>query len=212
MALLFSILYRQYAKSYRVYVFSRKRKLEKGYTTRTMARDLARGMKVMGGMVAQFLAIDYPGLVNKLVLVSTTAKAGPRIKRRVAKWIKLVKEGDYQELMLDIGEKMYSEDYRRRSGCLFSIGGKLLSGGDRERFCTMARACVTHDALAELDKIKAETLVIGAGRDRVAGSRGTKQLAEGLPGSRFILYPDGEHGFYDEVKDFHRTVLKYLNP
>ena len=43
MALLFSILYRQYAKSYRVYVFSRKRKLEKGYTTRTMARDLARG-------------------------------------------------------------------------------------------------------------------------------------------------------------------------
>ncbi len=224
MALLFSILYRQYAKSYRVYVFSRKRKLEKGYTTRTMARDLARGMKVMGvqradvigisqgGMVAQFLAIDYPCLVNKLVLVSTTAKAGPRIKRRVAKWIKLVKEGDYQELLLDIGEKMYSEDYRRRSGWLFPIGGKLLSGGDRERFCTMARACVTHDALAELDKIKAETLVIGAGRDRVAGSRGTKQLAEGLPGSRFILYPDGEHGFYDEVKDFHRTVLEYLNP
>lgn len=223
MALPFSLLYWRYAKSYRVYVFSRKRKLERGCTTRIMARDLARAMRVLGihkadvigisqgGMVAQFLAIDYPKLVNRLVLVSTIAKAGPRIKRRVPKWIKMAEEGDYEGLMLDVGEKMYSERYMKRKGWLFPILGKLLSPKNGERFCIMAKACSTHNALPKLNQIQAKTLIIGAGRDRVVGLKGIRDLAEGLKDSEFIFYPNGEHGVYDEAKDFHRKVLKFLN-
>lgn len=222
MALPFSLFYRQYAKDFRVYVFSRKQKLEKGCTTRMMARDLARAMNALGikradvigisqgGMIAQFLAIDYPKLVKRLVLVSTIAKAGPRIKHRVPRWISMVERKRFDNLMTDIVEKMYSPGYVKRNGWLCPIIGRMLSGVDKERFCTMARACSTHNALPELKKIRARTLVIGAGKDRVVGIRGTKELAEKLPNCHFILYKNGEHGVYDEAPDFHRRVIDFL--
>ena len=222
MALPFSLLYRQYAKDFRVYVFSRKEKLEKGCTTRMMAKDLARAMMALeikradvvgisqGGMIAQFLAVDHPKLVHRLVLVSTIAKAGPRIKRRVPYWVSLVNENRFDELMTDIVEKMYSPAYFRQKGWLCPLIGRMVSKADKERFCTMAWACSTHNALPELKKIRVRTLVIGAGKDRVVGIRGTKELAKALPNSHFVLYKNGEHGVYDEAPDFHRRVIAFL--
>lgn len=222
MAIPFAFLYRQYAKKFKVYIFSRKQKLEKGCTTRRMAKDLAAAMKGLGirraevigisqgGMIAQFLAMDSPALVNKLVLVSTAAKAGPKIKRRAACWLKLAEERRFEALMVDIVERMYSASYVKRYGWLCPIAGKLLSGADRERFCIMARACMTHNALAGLNKIKARTLVIGAAKDRVVGVRGTKELVKGIQDSKLILYKNGEHGVYDEAAGFHQRVIRFL--
>ena len=222
MALPFALLYREYAKDYRVYIFSRKERLQRGCTTRMMAKDLARAMRALkirkadvigisqGGMIAQFLAIDYPDLVNRLVLVSTIAKAGPRIKHRVPRWIKMVENNDFEGLMLDIAQKMYSQDYMKRKRRVCMLAGRMLSGADKERFCTIARACSTHNALPWLNRIGAKALVIGAGRDRVVGLMGTKELAGKLPDCEFTLYENGEHGVYDEEKNFHRRVLEFL--
>ena len=74
--------YRMYARDYRVFVFSRKNHLEKyvqtGYSTKDMAKDLAHAMRKLdimpakvlgisqGGMIAQYLAIDDPALVDRL--------------------------------------------------------------------------------------------------------------------------------------------------
>ncbi|MGN0250788.1 MAG: alpha/beta fold hydrolase [Oliverpabstia sp.] len=70
-----------YANDYKVFIFSRKNDLEEGYSTRDMARDQAEAMKMLGiksanilgisqgGMIAQYLAIDYPDLVVLAVLV-----------------------------------------------------------------------------------------------------------------------------------------------
>ena len=82
-ALPFAMAYREYAANYKVYVFSRKNRLKEGYSTRDMAKDQAEAMEILGiskadimgvsqgGMIAQYLAIDYPNLVNKLVLAVT---------------------------------------------------------------------------------------------------------------------------------------------
>lgn len=80
-ALPMSMAYRMYANDYKVFIFSRKNDLEEGYSTRDMARDQAEAMKMLGiksanilgisqgGMIAQYLAIDYPDLVVLAVLV-----------------------------------------------------------------------------------------------------------------------------------------------
>ena len=85
MALLFSMMFRIYAKEFTVYVFSRKNHLQEGYSTREMAKDHAEAMAVLGiakadvlgisqgGMIAQYLAIDYPNLVSRLILAVTSA-------------------------------------------------------------------------------------------------------------------------------------------
>ena len=72
MAIPMAITYRMFACNYKVYIFSRKNYLPEGYSTRDMARDQAEAMKKLGiskakvvgisqgGMIAQYLAIDFP--------------------------------------------------------------------------------------------------------------------------------------------------------
>ena len=78
-----AFMYRLFAKDFTVYMFSRKRVLSEGYTTRDMARDLAQAMEQleiekadilgvsMGGMIAQHFAADFPEMTEKLILVVT---------------------------------------------------------------------------------------------------------------------------------------------
>lgn len=47
-ATVFAIMYRASAKDYKVYVFSRKNKLEEGYSTKDRAKDQAEVMKKLG--------------------------------------------------------------------------------------------------------------------------------------------------------------------
>ena len=75
-ALPVAVMYRQFAKDFTVYMFSRRQNLPSGYTTRQMARDQAEAMEQlgieqadvfgvsMGGMIAQYLAIDHPQKVE----------------------------------------------------------------------------------------------------------------------------------------------------
>ena len=86
-AVTFALMYKLFAKDYKVYVFSRKNKLKQDCSTRDMATDLADVMNQLnitkafvlgvsqGGMIAQYLAIDYPELVEKLVLAALKENA-----------------------------------------------------------------------------------------------------------------------------------------
>ena len=94
-------MYRMFAKDYTVYAFSRKNALGSGETIRQMAADQAQAMKLlgieradvfgvsMGGMIAQYLAIDYPQLVGKLVLAVTSARPNPILRESVEEWVQL---------------------------------------------------------------------------------------------------------------------------
>ena len=85
-ALPVAAMYRAFTKDYTVWMFSRKNELPQGYSTRAMANDVKKAMVQlhiprahvvgvsMGGMIAQYLAADFPERVDRLVLVVTTAR------------------------------------------------------------------------------------------------------------------------------------------
>ena len=70
--------YKCFFKDYTVYMFSRKNQMPEAYTIRDMARDQVEAMKSLGiekafvmgvsqgGMIAQYMAIDYPETVEKM--------------------------------------------------------------------------------------------------------------------------------------------------
>lgn len=221
-ALPFAAAYRQYGENHKVYVFSRKNQLEKDYTTRDMAKDQAVVMRKLGitdadiigisqgGMIAQYMAIDYPDLVNKLVLAVTLSTQNKVIQQVVHHWIELAKSDDYKGIFIDTAEKSYSEKYIRKYRLLYPILTRLGKPKDFNRFIIQANACITHNAYDELSKINRPTLVIGGDCDKIVGPDSSAEIADKIPNSQLHIYRGLGHAAYEEAKDFNSKVLNFL--
>ncbi len=222
MAPVFSILYRVYAKEYTVYVFSRKNNLPKGCSTREMAKDQAEAMAALGipkadilgisqgGMIAQYLAIDYPDFVGKLVLAVTCSKPNGVLEKVVGAWMEMAEQGNYKELMIDTAEKSYSESYLKKYRRLYPFLGKTGKPKNMERFLIQAASCISHNAYDELDKIICPTLVIGGDCDKIAGNLSASAIACRINGSELFIYRGLGHAAYEEADDFKKRVLDFL--
>ena len=222
MALVFSIMYRIYAKEFTVYVFSRKNHLQEGYSTREMARDHAEAMTVLGiskadvlgisqgGMIAQYLAIDYPDLVGKLILAVTSAKPNEIIKKAVGTWMEMAMQENYKDLLIDTAEKSYSEKYLKKYRRFYPFIGRIGKPKSFKRFLIQAASCLDHNAYTELNKIVCPTLIIGGNCDKIVGTTAASAMAEKISRSELFIYNGFGHAVYEEAKDFHTRVLDFL--
>ena len=221
-ALPMAFMYREFAKDFTVYAFSRKNMLPEGYTTRDMARDQAEAMEQlgiskadvfgvsMGGMIAQYFAIDFPEKVGKLILTVTSSRLNPILTESIDEWVSCAKRGDHTTLMDSNVRRIYSEDYYRKNKWLVPVMGKLTKPKSYDRFFVQADACLTHDAYESLNQIKAPTLVIGGEKDFSLGGDASREIAAAIPGAKLRMYAQWGHGLYEEAKDFNEVVLSFL--
>jgi len=222
-AVAMAIMYRQYTKDYTVYVFGRKNNLEQEYSTKDMAKDQAEAMKRLGfkqaavmgvsqgGMIAQYIAIDYPKLVEKLVLVVTVSRPNKTIQDAAEAWIAMAEAKDYKGILVDTTEKSYSEKYVKKYRWLLPVLSRLKKPKDFKRFIIQANACIHHDAYDRLCEIRCSTLVIGGDSDHVVGQNASEEISERISDSKLVIYKGLGHAVYEEAKDFNFQVLSFLN-
>ncbi len=221
--LMLRYIYRFLARDYRVYVFSRKNKLEKGYTTRGMARDLAQALDKLhiapanvlgvsqGGMIAQWLAIDYPEKVLKLVIAISVSGQNEILQEVIKSWIKMASDERYDDLAIDMLEKTHSDSYLKKVRPFYWLVKRISKPQSKERFLIQAESCRTHDAYRELKKINCPAFVIGGGSDRVVGGLEVQQeMADAITGSRLFIYPHLGHGAYAEANDFGERICSFF--
>ena len=221
-ALPMALMYRMFAKDFTVYMFSRREDLPAGHSTRDMAKDLADAMDAlgiekadilgvsMGGMIAQWLAIDYPERVGKLILTVTAARPNGVLEESIHEWMEQARAGEHAALMDSNLRRIYSDKYCRQNKWMIPLLGVMTKPKRYDRFLTLAQACLNHDAYGELAKIKAPTFVIGGGQDQAIGPDAAGELAEMIPSAVLKIYPQWGHGLYEEAKDFNDIVLKFL--
>ena len=221
-ALPMALMYREFCRDFTVYVFSRRAPLPAGFTTRDMARDQAEAMAKlgigradilgvsMGGMIAQWLAIDHPDRVGKLVLAVTAAKNNPLLRESLGEWVALARRRDHGAFMESNLRRIYSESYCRKNGWLVPIVGRLTRPKSYDRFFAQAAACQDHDAYDSLHGIEAPTLVIGGEKDLALGGEASREIAGKIPGVELKMYSQWGHGLYEEAKDFNSQVRQFL--
>ena len=221
MALPFGLLYRTLAKDFTVYVFSRRRALPQHFTTREMAEDCSAAMAALqlsdaavvgvsqGGMIAQWLAIDHPDKVGKLVLTVTLSRPNDTVRDVIARWTDMAGRGDYRGILLDTAERSYSAKRLRQARLEYRMLGNLGKPKSFDRFLTQAASCMTHDAYDELGRITCPTLVIGGTDDRIVTAEASEEIAAQIPGSALYLYEGLGHGLYEEAPDFLRRVADF---
>ncbi|MBR5421518.1 MAG: alpha/beta hydrolase [Lachnospiraceae bacterium] len=220
-ALILSAPYRRF-KDYTVYMFSRKNRMPEGYSIRQMAADQAEALKALGitktsvlgvsqgGMISQYLAIDHPELVEKLILAVTAPNANSIAKACVSSWIGSSQKGDHVGLMVDTAEKMYSQGYLKKNRKFFPLIARFTKPASYERFLRNAEAILAFDARDELSAISCPTLILAGDDDNTVGNDAPHVLKERIKDSRMYIYPGYGHGIFEECPDFYERVLDFL--
>ena len=222
-ALILSLPYRKFFRDYTVYMFSRKNDMPEGYSIREMADEQARAMKDLGitrayllgvsqgGMIAQYMAIDYPEMVKKMILAVTAPNANAVVWECVSGWIDMVKRGDHTALMVDTAQKMYSEKYLQKNRKYLSLLAGFTKPRSYDRFLRNAYAILGFDCRSELSKIGCPTLIIAGSDDHTVGNEAAAELAGAIAGSELYVYEGLGHGLYEEAKDFYERVREFCD-
>ena len=104
--------YKIFKEKYTLYFFDRKKDAKPGYSLTEMANDQVAALKVLGiekadiyglsqgGMIAQYMAIRNPEIVNKLVLGSSTSKAEPQQLKTIRNWARLARARETTTLVM----------------------------------------------------------------------------------------------------------------
>ncbi len=220
-AIPFSLMYRCFAKDFRVFVFSRRNRMLNGFSTGDMADDIDAIMKKLGiesahvfgvsqgGMIAQQMALRHPGRVRSLVLAVTAPRPNDIMREALGTWLKMADKGDYKGIMLDTAERSYTGAYLER-GRMINRMIAIAKPKDYTRFRILCESCLEHDTYDELDKINCPAYIIGASEDKILGAEASGEIAEKLPGSELYIYEGYSHGVYEQAKDFNDRVLGYL--
>ena len=220
-AMLLAAPYRRFFRDYTVFIFSQKNDMPEGYSIREMAEDQIRVMKDLGigqadvlgvsqgGMIAQYMAIDHPEMVTKLILAVTAPNANTVVQENISGWIEMVKRGDHTALMVDTAEKMYSEKYLQKKRKIFPLLAGLTKPRSYDRFLRNAQAILGFDCCRELPKISCPTLIIAGSDDHTVGNEAAAELFRAITDSELYVYEGLGHGAYDEAKDFYVRVHEF---
>ena len=222
-ALLLAKPYAPYFHDFTIYMFSRIDPLPDGHSIRDMAADQAAALPALGverafvlgvsqgGMIAQYLAIDHPELVEKLVLAVTAPCVNDVILSCVPNWMDMAERGDHKALMIDTAERSYSPAYLQKYRKMYPLLSFVGRPKTYDRFLANAQATLSFDATADLSKIACPTLILGGEEDRIVGPAASRALAALIPHSTLHLYPGLGHAAYEEAKDFYERVFGFLN-
>ncbi|MFC7340571.1 alpha/beta fold hydrolase [Saccharopolyspora griseoalba] len=151
----------------------------------------------MGGRVAQWVAINHPERVRKLVLGCTTP-GGEHAVERSAEVRRSLAQPDPHALAGVLLDLMFSPDWLADHD-----GPRTVLGDRRMPAYAMRRHLVAsneHDAWDELPKIQVETLVLHGEEDRLTPVRNAELLAERIPDARLHVFPGARHAYFHEAR------------
>jgi pimeloyl-ACP methyl ester carboxylesterase len=162
-----------------------------------------------GGRISLWLAVTYPQLVSRLVLVSPASETPPdsAMAPRMAQWIHLAERDEWGRFfgLMAIQMRPGSGDGGAEA---FEVAASLQpKPGTPERFIGELKATLDPSSFVtdRLGEIAIPTLVIAAARDQIVPLPSTRQVADAIPGARLVIDPDGGHtvrtsfGAYDEL-------------
>lgn len=214
--------FRQLANDFSIYYFKRRRRLPYQHTIDEMANDQNEVMNIlgiknanilglsMGGMVAQAVTIKYPDKVKRLVLGVTTSYPNEKMKNILNNWIKIAKDSNYKELIIDMVEKIYTEEYLRKMRRFYPLITRIGKPKSFRHFIIEAIACLTHNTFEKLHEIKCPTLIIGGANDSIIDKSSTLELADRIENNKLLLYENFGHSVIFEEKNCFNKIIDFL--
>lgn len=192
------------------------------YSPQLFARDLAglaRSCQIthahvagisMGGVIAQRLALDFPALVQSLILISTSSEVNAKGQ---AAWEELAAGVEQQgfSTVASFSERLFAANFVAAHPELVEERIKRTAVNDPRAWAAAARAVSAFNWTADLAGVRVPTLILQGLEDGLTPPGGAVKMNRSLPRSRLLFLPDCGHFVPDEKPEiFTSTVLAFL--
>ena len=217
--------YQSLEDTFTIYVFDRRKDLPPVYTIRDMGRDTASALKALGlrnvclfgasqgGMISQVIAIEFPELVGKLALGSTTSHISDEQFGIVRGFIDLAERGDREGLYLSFGQYIYPPAVFEQCREKLIAASAKVTDEDLERFKIIAAGIKGFNVTDELTKIKCPVMAVGVYEDSIVDSDATMEIAEKLDlreDFKLYMYIGFGHAAFDIAPDYRERLLRFF--
>jgi 3-oxoadipate enol-lactonase len=168
----------------------------------------------LGGMVAQELALRYPGRVRALVLGATTAGGPEAMLARSEPLTFFVRVGAMAPEEAEWAAVPYNYGLltRREHGERIAedIAKRVQNQTDTLAYLHQVAAAASHNAVGRLESIRVPTLVMHGEEDMVMPPYNGEILARAIPGAELKLWPGAGHLYITDEPEADRYVRRFL--
>jgi 3-oxoadipate enol-lactonase len=145
----------------------------------------------LGGMVGMWVAANAPERIDRLVLCCTAARM-PRPDDFAAR-ARTVREHGIEPIADTLIGRWFTPSFPASHPDTVARIHAMLLSTPREGYAAACEAIARMDLRADLPRIKAPTLVIGAEHDPSTPPEKSREIAEGISGAVLVVIPDAAH-------------------
>jgi len=170
----------------------------------------------LGAATGLWLAGKHPQRVKSLSLHSGWTKSDPFLKTVVAGWQTIAKGlGNVTEMVIQgIFPWCFTPElYAAKPDYIEELAAFVRSRPRQplDAFMRQSNAVVTHDAVAQLARIKAPTQITFGRHDNVTSTRFADAMKNGIKGSELLVFETCAHApIYESVAEFNEKTLSFL--
>jgi 3-oxoadipate enol-lactonase len=189
----------------------------KKYALNLYAGDLARLLDHLGveravifgvswgGVTAIKFALDYPEKVAALILDATSSESNVPASENWYMRGELARLGEAALAGREMKPAFSGHQTMSATPEIPKVAPEHLDSYVAE--CRTVAGLREHPLTPELHRIKAPTLVVGGGKDIVAGAAGSVIISRLIEGSRLEILQEAGHGTYRQAPDEYRPLL-----
>jgi 3-oxoadipate enol-lactonase len=164
----------------------------------------------IGGMVGQWLAINAPERIEKLILICTAAFLPPR-----SNWLEradLVRTARTPEIVADtVVGRWFTPPFAQTHAEVVASYRAMIAATPAEGYAGCCEAIADLDLRAGLPGVTAPTLVIAGAEDPSIPSEHGEAIAQAIPGSWIeVLDPAAHLASVERAADVNRLIVNHL--
>jgi 3-oxoadipate enol-lactonase len=162
----------------------------------------------MGGGIGQWLAVNAPDRIERLVLANTGAIFGAPDTWRQR--IEAVTTGGMDAVAHTVIERWFTPAFRERDPTEVQRVLKMLLTSPPQGYVGCCAAIRDADFRPLLGRIVAHTLVIGGTRDPATPPALAEELAAGIPGAKLLMIEAAHLSANEQPDVFNQAVIDFL--
>ncbi|MDA9184394.1 3-oxoadipate enol-lactonase [Flavobacteriaceae bacterium] len=162
----------------------------------------------MGGLIGQWLGINHPERLHKLIISNTDAKIGT-----VDRWndrINLIKEQGMQAIANATMEKWFTEDYHKTNPLRVAEMAEIFLANNIEGYASCCVAIGAADFSASIKTISVETLIITGDEDAVTNVSQAEKMQQEIPNAKLKVFHARHLPSTELPEEYAQTLINFI--